>query len=371
MTLTLLSEQNKIPPKSKEREGIDMSGGFIKPRGRKYFYVWYPWKGQKIWIRKYLDGSKIFHEGQARRVLEKIRAEVDQGIFDPSSWGKDKALLFQNAWDTYQEHSHVKQLRYKQREMIFQRYLIPFFKEKSIRDIRTIEIHNWFTEISKQGLQPSTLRLIKGTFRAFLWFHSDSLIKIPKFPPISVPKKNKPWLTEEEQERVFEFIPPQHYGILRFIKIYGCRPSEACNLKKPDVDWGKRTIMFRNRKANDENELPIIDEIADILRSPKKIEHLEYIFCTALGLKYRRQKPSDIWRQANLKAHQKYGIKMIALKNATRHSLASQLANRGESLSTIARILGNSEKVVENNYRTINVTRLLPVLGGKNLIITK
>ena len=273
--MTFLATSNIIPPYPKREGGINMAGGYFRPKGRCLFTVWYPWKGEKILIRKYLDGTKIYHEEQAKRVLEKIRGEIDSSTFDPSSWGKVKGLLFENAWGTYQEHSLVKKARMDQRKMIFQRYLLPYFKGKSIRDIRTIDIQNWLMEVRRGGdvngvrnrtskhevaggiepveasrlISSSYLRLIKVTFRAFLWFHSDNLVKMPKFPSVSVPKKAIIWLTEIEQDRILEFVPPQHQPILNFIRVYGCRPSEACNLRKADIDWGKRIVTFRDRKG--------------------------------------------------------------------------------------------------------------------------
>ncbi len=95
-----------------------------------------------------------------------------------------------------------------------------------------------------------------------------------------------------------------------------------------------------------------------------KVSNLIYVFSNKNGRPYFRQGLYNIWKKANRKAHSKYGIKIISLKNATRHSLASQLANKGKSLAVIARILGNSEHVVEENYRSISVDTVAQEMGG-------
>lgn len=342
-----------------------MAGGYYRPAGRKYWIVWFPWKGGKISVRQYFDGSRLWHEEQAKRVLGKIRAEIDQGVFEPSSWGQDKALLIENAWETYQLLSKVSLARYQGREHVFETYIKPTFAGVSIRDIRTIDVAGWLAKISQLDFSPSYLHLIKGVFHAFLFFHSDSLKKMPKFPPVSVPRKSKPWLTPADQDLVFEFIPTHHHGIMQFCRLYGCRSSEACKLKKSDLDWQARTITFRERKAGDENILPITQEAEEILRAPKTIHNLGFVFCGATGNPYGRRYLWELWAKANRKAHDRYGVKIVPWKNATRHSLASQLASRGEPLAVIARILGNSEKVAEANYRTVDVENVARIMERK------
>ena len=208
-----------------------MRGCIYKPKGRKYYTVKVSWKGEPIFIRKYVDGGKIETERQGHRVLETVNAQMDAGVFDPSIYGADQRLLIENAWEDYQAHAKAKENRIKKREQVFRDYIHPYFPKKSIREIRTIDVQHWDTEISKLQKAPATHKVYKSVFRGFLWYHSDSLIKMPKFPMVSVPKKSKPWLTKDEQEKHFEFILPHHHPIFRFLMVYGPRASEACNLK--------------------------------------------------------------------------------------------------------------------------------------------
>ncbi len=96
-----------------------------------------------------------------------------------------------------------------------------------------------------------------------------------------------------------------------------------------------------------------------------KITNLHYVFCTVTGRPYIRQYLGKIWKVANKKAHSKYGVIILPLKNATRHSLASRLLEEGQPLEVIARILGNSEKVVEQNYGRIRTQKVMGILEGR------
>lgn len=113
----------------------------------------------------------------------------------------------------------------------------------------------------------------------------------------------------------------------------------------------------------EDNTLPVLAEIEAILRlSSRKVEHLEYAFCTARGFKYVRQTIGKVWSQANRQAHDKYGVRIVCLKNGTRHSKASQLINDDVSTATIARILGNSQRVVERSYAQISTKKVEQIL---------
>ncbi len=319
------------------------------------------WSGEKIFVNKYLDGTPLYSKGQADRVLERIRSEIDQGLFDPQVWGKDKILLFKNAWVLYCEQSQVGHVRDYQRELVYRKYLESFWKDLSLKEIEEVHIAKWWQGMPKD-LAPSYLRQISVTLRAFFNHFSLTRRKAFRFPAITVPKKAVPWLTKDEQEKVLEFIPGQYEPVVRFIMAYGCRPSEVCNLKKADIDRTKGTITFRDRKNAEDNTLPILPEVYEILSEPHKMENLTYVFCTCYGGKISPKALSWIWNRANGLASQKYGLKRLPLKNGTRHSLASQLRNRGVSLGDIARILGNTEAIVEKSYGRVSVGRVAEVL---------
>jgi len=343
-----------------------MSGGYYRPKGRRTFRVWFPWHGKVIFKNKYFDATPLYHEEQAKRVLEKIRAEVDEGIFDPAIWGSDRTLLFQNAWKIYQDQCRVGKDRMEARERIYNGLILPYFKNKSLKEIEEHHINDWWAGIPK-NYAPSTLKVIRATLRAFLNFHRVTRVKMLEFPKIIIPKKAIKWLKFDEQEKVMEFIPTQHRPIINFLRTYGCRVSEAANLRKSDVDFLKGEIIFRERKNAKDNALAIMPQVEFFLRPIGKVTHLEYIFCTLNGLKYTRQGLYHIWEEANKKANQKYGTPIVSLKNGTRHSLACQLLNQGRSIPEVARILGNTPSVVERSYGAISVQRTEEILNVQTL----
>ncbi len=363
---------------------MSRQGNIVKYRDR--YRVWIPWKqakSGKLWFQKYTDGTPLFAREQAERVWDILNGELDAGTFDPALHGKDRPLIFKNAWQTYCEEVPVKPATERNREHIYRRYLSEYWGEKCLKEIEEPHVSAWFAALPDH-LSPSYRSLIKVTLKAFFNHWTITRRKMLRFPTVRIPRQKAPWLTREEQDRVLEQVNRHQRPIMEFIRAYGCRPIEACNLKNSDVDWKRRVITFRNRKNAEENELPFFEGIEEILAgggclpnersgeipdrsvvklSPSaKIINLTYAFSTIHGHQYKRGTLTEEWHRASIKANRKHGVKIVPLKNGTRHSFASQKRNEGVSLEMIARVLGNSQAVVERNYGRITTNRVSEVL---------
>lgn len=333
-----------------------MKGGYYLPKGRQRYRVWVNYQGKKLQINKDRNGKPFYHPNQCEDFLEEVAIEIRRGRFDPSMWGKNKPNLFERAWITYSTNNPCKEGTDQNREMICKYYLLPYFKGKFLSEITELSINEWWANLPDR--KPSYKRLIRARLRAFLNYNKKSLPEEIIMPKIKVPRRDQPWLSREEQEKVLNHLGKEK-DIIRFMTIYGCRSSEACNLKKSDIDFEKKLITLRDRKNEVDNTLPLLPEAEAIIKAPKKVENLEYVFCDSKGEKFNRYDVYGAWTKANRLS----GVKRVSLKNGTRHSLASQLSNRGTSLSDIARILGNTERVVDENYRRVNIQRIEEVLG--------
>jgi integrase len=355
-----------------------MAGGFYLPKDRKYYRVWIPWDGKKVFINKYVDGKRLYHPDQCRTVLGEIRAEIDAGTFSPLSWGKNRALIFEEAWEVYQEQEKCSRERERVREEVKDRYLLPYFRGKSIASILTANIKQWQGGIDKLKLSPGYKKLIQKVLKAFLNFHSDSLIRQPKFPKIEIPEKKINWLSWEDQGRVHEFIAAHHLPIFKFMQLVGCRMVEAANLRFEDIDIKKRTFTFRNTKNRTVNPLPITDEIEECFRRPKLIEegnvikfqprNLLYVFSTANGGRYTTEGLYKVWRFGNRAANEKYGVPIVSNYIGNRHSFACQKLNAGKDMELIARVMGHTTTATtEKYYARYKTEKLIPLLGTQTV----
>ncbi len=327
-----------------------MAGGVWFEESRRLWAVWFAWKGQKKVYRKSLTGDPFYAEKQATRFLERIRGDIDRlkDRFDPSVYGMDKRLLIENAWETYNEQSPCGPSRRRQRDEIFERHIKPYFKGRSIKDVHFLDLDEWKRTIEPK-FKPSYVRNIVVTFKHFFrfWHNREMLDRMPGFPSVEVPHKEIKWLTEEQQAHVHEFIPTQHLPIFRFLRDYGRRPSEACQLKREDIDWQKKQIRINNTKTSMIDALPIGSDFETYLKRDNI--SLFYIFCTPNGKPYSRQILYAIWERASQKAHTKYGTPVVTNYEGNRKSFATQRAGKYD-MALISAVMGHADMRTTQRY---------------------
>ncbi len=328
---------------------------FVKTRNR--CRVYFPCDPKPLWINKYLNGRPLTTVEQGERILAILNGQVDQGTFHREDWEKDKCLSFLNAWKDYQDQATCGKARKADRERIFEDYLKPFFQNLFMDEIEEHHVKKWFSELPGH-FKPSYKMLLRKTLTAFLESHSTTRRKRMRYPSVPIPRPNPPHLSEDEQERTFEAIPDQHKPIFKFLFTYGSRSSEACNLKRGDINWQTRTIVLRERKNGVDNPLPVMPEVELYLKGQGAVVNLGWVFTTATGGQYSRQVLYLILREALKRA----GVRVMPLKNATRHTLACSLINKGVTIPEIARLLGNSVSVVERTYARVSTETVAQVL---------
>ncbi len=122
-----------------------MAGGVFFEEKRSLWAVWFAYHGQKKIYRKGPGGDPFYVEKQATRFLERIRGDLDRlkDRFDPSVYGFDKRVLIENAWEIYNEESPCGPARKRQRDVIFETHIKPYFKGKSIKDIHFLDLDGW------------------------------------------------------------------------------------------------------------------------------------------------------------------------------------------------------------------------------------
>lgn len=363
-----------------------MKGGHYFPKGRRYGRVWYWFEKKKHWIQHSVYGERLFDKSQCEEVLNCIANEIKNNRHHPEEWGRGNILKFERAWEIFDEQNTAFKSESTQdyRRQICRDHLSPYFEKFSLRQIEEEDTRDFFSKLPKD-YSPYSLLKIMGVLRTFLNFHRVTWQKRLRYPKISLPQKSIPRLTQEEQLKVLDLVDDWHKPIVHFCLTYGCRVSEACNLRKADIDWQNRTFTFRERKNKKDHELPILPEIERYLVGgnpgsnntgsvraetlPTKVSNLIYVFCTKWGRKYRRQMVTLVWRLANRKAHDRYGVPIVTFKNATRHSLVCQMVNEGKTFEEIGSITGNSPRVLERHYGSMNVKRKLEILTGKTEIL--
>ena len=127
-----------------------MVGGFYESRPGRY-RIYFSWKGEKFLLNKYVNGDPLETPAQCERLLAKIRSQIDAKNFDPSEWAKDKPFLFKKAVESWIKLKPVTSETLGFGKRIAEKILIPHFGEKDIREIRSIHVAEFLSNLKERG----------------------------------------------------------------------------------------------------------------------------------------------------------------------------------------------------------------------------
>jgi integrase len=348
-----------------------MRGHIQEYRPERFRAIWY-FKGERFDTTQYLDQTPLYHRKQAERLLESINATIDTHKFDPGAWRKDSHYLFEKAVALWIRLSHCSYETLRARERIANHFLIPYFEERDIREIRRIDLDGFLNELKAQGRSPKYIYNIMGELRACLHFHEESIPKLSTFPKIEVQEKPIRWLNGEEQDRVFEFIPERDRAVFTFMRFTGCRPNEARGLLRENVHRDKgyfvlvtvldsRGTLIENTKTRRIKPLPIIEEIEGAL---KPYEVSRFVF-TRNGLPYTKRMLERVWNKASAISNEKYQTPVVPMYQGLKHSFGCQRLNAGFSIDAIREVMGHTSTKTTERYAKYLTDKLSPVMRGK------
>ncbi len=371
--MTFPSPQNTIPLKT--LLGVNM-GSIYQAKPGLWCAAFY-WKKQRFLIYKNQSGESHETEKMAARTLALIEDQIRLKQFDPASWRIDRPFLFENAVRIWLERKQVSLETLEARERNVDHHMSPYFKGRDIREIRTIHLEEFLNELKKKGLSDKSTYNIMGDLRACLRFHRDSIPKLPVFPKIEYQEPAIRWLTDDQQDRVFEFIPDQDRFIFIFQRFTGCRPNEARGLLRENVHKDKGIIVIatvldskgvlRERtKTKRIRVLPIVPEIEECLKAR---EVSRFVF-TKNGHPYIKRTHEKIWAEAMRKAHEKYGVPVVSMYPGTKHSLGMNRLNEGISKDLLQALFGHTDKKSTERYAKYLAESLAPAMRGKVTYLT-
>lgn len=142
----------------------------------------------------------------------------------------------------------------------------------------------------------------------------------------------------------------------------GLRASEVVQLRLEDIDWRNATVRVRARKTGHGALLPLIDEVgtalAGYLRQARPDTRARQVFVlhrlragAPIGSSIVGRAVDNALRHAGMTAPMRGG-------NLLRHSLATELLERGAGLTEIADLFGHSSLATTRIYAAVDVAAL-------------
>lgn len=343
--------------------------------------------GQRIFCDK--NHQSFYSKEHCQHTLIRICGEIEAGTFDPSFYSKrSKSILsfaeYCKAWLGNCERrldrgelapSYLKELR-----RFIKKLFVPFFGDKSLLEIRGFHLKQFY--LSLNGSPKTCSNIMGALHKIFVDALDEEMIPaIPNFPKMGrLQEPNWEWATEEQQDYILSFLDQEAYYAIFFLVCHGNRPGELRALKHKDIDLRNNTVTFQRSvshnivrettKSKRRRVVPLDPSWKDLyLQRPRTLDRESFVF-TKDG-----EMLSETWLGKCLrKACDEAGVERIRLYDLTRHSLASQAANRGESLYLIQRQLGHTSSRMTQRYAHLQTEALLAIqrkTAFSNLSVTK
>lgn len=330
--------------------------------------------GQRIFCDK--NHQSFYSREHCQHTLIRICGEIEAGTFDSSFYAKKtKSLLsfdeYCRSWLTNCERrldrgelspSYLKEMRRFTRKIF-----IPYFGNQSMLEIKGFHLKQFYLSLD---VHPKTCSNIMGALhKIFVDALDEEIIPaIPNFPKIGrIPEPGNNWASEEEQDYIMGHLDPDEYYAIFFLVCHGIRPGELRALKHKDIDLKNDTVTIRRSVSNNivrettkgkrQRVIPLDPNWRELyLKRPRALDKDTLIFLKD-GMML-----SETWLGKCLrKACDQAGVDRIRLYDLTRHSLASQAANRGESLYLIQRQLGHTSSRMTQRYAHLQTQALLAI----------
>lgn len=250
-----------------------------------------------------------------------------------------------------------------------QKYLIPFFGEKTFRSLNKTVFDEFVSWAKKQRYRKKTVsnESIKKYFVPLKMVCHDAAIKYgwggsyDPFFGFKMPKNNKDAYEKifpfsiEEQKRIIATLPNHWKPYFRFAFASGISQGEQTGLKSTDINWVKKTVCIERGMTRDENDKPIEGPTKNKYRkrtiklSPKMSSALKdqkgiydqfkgkYFFCTENGGLFD---PSNVRSKIWIPALERAKVKYREMRQ-TRHSFATYHLSRGKNPLQIAKVMGH------------------------------
>ena len=313
-------------------------------------------------VKVYSDktGHPLDSHARAQRVLEAIRYEIDQHVFDPIKYTASdiKEYLFETRIKAWYEskkkdvtRGNLAKSYTRGLDCFIRHYYDTFFKGMDVRDIRTFHIQQFYEQLP----EGKSLKYISNIMKALENFFNvllrhDFITRKPSFPVITLDRKTPKWVDAEVQLKLIEAIPEGHRPIFTFLAFQGIRPSEARALKVKDVNLKQNTLtVARTYSGSEVRERVKGKVVRPRLINPAVAPLLKYL-CEGklpeafvfINPRTKKTYSENVLRRLWKDVRDKMGID-ITLYEATRHSLASIAASNGASLTAIKDVLGHTD----------------------------
>jgi integrase len=267
---------------------------------------------------------------------------------------------FSRKWFDVYVKSNNKYSEILNKKSVLRAHLVPFFGDKRIDKIKSLDIESFKAEKIKAGLCNKTVNnllivLSKCFKMAEEW---EVITSAPKLKLLKVPPQKVNSLTEEESQLLLDNCDGWLKDMILVALKTGLRFGELIALEWSDIDFKNNVMTVKksisrgrigSTKSNKIRYIPLQDEISQVLAARAKKSG--FVFADN---KNEPLKPKFCLTWLH-KACSRAGLRKIGW-HSCRHGFGSHLAQKGVPILSIKDLLGHSD--VQTTMRYAHLTQL-------------
>lgn len=325
--------------------------------GYPYVYIRLKYKGVTYRFFHDKTGSSYTYSAadQARREMGQ---DIATGVFNPKAWTKQavEERRFINSFETFLEQ---KRKKLKPATIyLYETYNRVHFTslyDMDVREIQLKHLQKWYDTLPclSSKYRKNMIDCLSTFFRWLLRW--GNINQVPVMPEIqraySTPRTA---LTYDEQIEALKNIPEQHRPIYEFMMETGFRPGETCAIMIGDLNVSNRSILVQRGYSK-----------GKLVESPKEGSRKWRILSKRafeIAISSIESRLGDAFIFINPITDRGYSVEFLRktwrlysksdvdLYSATRHSLATQLADDGISLIELQSIMGHADARSTQHY---------------------
>ena len=333
-------------------DALPSFGCRIYPSGKKAFVFAYRYAGRKRLM--VLGRYGLLTVDQARKKAKKLGVAVSDGV-DPMQLKREE--LHGNTVSALceyylEQHDKKKKKSWKEDQRRIERYVKPALGKHLVKTLARVDVAQQHRRIGTNSPYEANriLALLSVMFEFAInqGFREESAgnpaKRIEKWPE----QKRDRWATREELSQLVEAINQEKSiyvrGALWMYLLTGARKSEVLTMRWTDLDLSRGTWRQPETKAGRTHYLSLSPPVVQLLREIPKQEGNPYVIC---GHKESAHLVNidKAWRRVRKSA----GVEDLRLHDL-RRTVGSWLAQSGNSLHLIGRVLGHSNASTTQIY---------------------
>ena len=342
--------------------------GIYKKKGSKYFMMTKCVNGIK-----YFKSAGTNYRTEAQAVYERwsseLRHQIDTGgvvkktEIEPAA---ETAVYFNELAERYLSWVKGRQKSYNVKKYIV-KILAGRFKNMRITGFNYDILEGVQTDYIQKDFKPAYINkiitILKHMFtKALDWelIDEEILKKVRKVKLLKGEIKRLRYLSDEEADRLISNCEPYLKPVIVMALNTGMRKSEILHLTWDRVDLLNRVILLDITKNGERREVPVNDNLYEVLSSIIRRLDVPYVFFNPKTLK-----PYDNFKRSFATALRKSHILDVRFHDL-RHTFASQLIMKGVDLVTVKELLGHKDIKMTLRYSHLSHAHIKNAVGILN-----